>query len=213
MSTASLRIRRAFDRAARIYDHGWLQRIAYRPGQDAVVAELCAAGSRRVLDVGCGTGILATLVRQRSRDTRVVGCDLSLGMLRRAAERVRGTWLQADALRLPLRDGVLDAVVSTQAFHFIPDRPAALREFHRVLEPGGLLVIAMINPRSPALSRLMNASARRALGAGTWPAREVLREEVDAAGFEVHAQRDARDLARTVVTVATARRTDPHPEG
>jgi ubiquinone/menaquinone biosynthesis C-methylase UbiE len=192
-----------FDRAAHLYDTAALQRAVYRPAHDAVVAELRAAGSRRVLDVGCGTGILATRIGEDGRGARVVGCDLSMGMLRRAAARVRGAWVQGDALRLPLRDGALDAVISTQAFHFLPDRRAALAEFHRVLRPGGLLVIAMINPRTLAVSRLMSRAGTRVLGVGFWPTRTELRDDMASSGFEVRAQRGARDLARTVVTVAT----------
>ncbi|HEV7465018.1 MAG TPA: class I SAM-dependent methyltransferase [Candidatus Dormibacteraeota bacterium] len=195
-----------FDRAAHLYDTAALQRALYRPAHDSVVAELRAAGSRRVLDVGCGTGILAARIGEDGRGARVLGCDLSMGMLRRAAARVRGAWVQGDALRLPLRDGALDAVVSTQAFHFLPDRRAALAEFHRVLRPGGLLVIAMVNPRTLAISRLMSRAGTRILGAGSWPTRAELRDEVASSGFDVRAQRGARDLAHTVVTVATARR-------
>jgi ubiquinone/menaquinone biosynthesis C-methylase UbiE len=194
-----------FDRAAHLYDTAALQRALYRPAHDAVVAELRAAGSRRVLDVGCGTGILATRIGEDGQGARVLGCDLSMGMLRHAAARVRGAWVQGDALRLPLRDGALDAVVSTQAFHFLPDRRAALAEFHRVLRPGGLLVIAMLNPRTPAVSRLLSRAGTRILGAGFWPTRAELRAEMASSGFEVRAQRAARDLAHTVVTVATAR--------
>jgi ubiquinone/menaquinone biosynthesis C-methylase UbiE len=198
------RVRRAFDRAAHVYDTAALQRAVYRPAHDAVVAELRSAGSHRVLDVGCGTGILATRIGEDGSGARVVGCDLSMGMLRRAAARVRGAWVQGDALRLPLRDGALDAVVSTQALHFLPDRRAALAEFHRVLRPGGLLVIAMINPRTQAVSRLLSRAGTLFLGVGFWPTRAELRDEMTSSGFEVRAQRGARDLAHTVVTVATA---------
>ena len=203
MTPTPPRVRRMFDRAAHLYDTAALQRAVYRPAHDAVIAELRSAGSRRVLDVGCGTGILATRIGEDGWGARVVGCDLSMGMLRRAAARVRGAWVQGDALRLPLRDGALDAVVSTQAFHFLPDRRAALAEFHRVLRPGGLLVIAMINPRTLAVSRLMSRAGTRVLGVGFWPTRDELRDEMASSGFEVRAQRGARDLAHTVVTVAT----------
>ncbi|MEA2618311.1 MAG: hypothetical protein QOE72_4094 [Chloroflexota bacterium] len=203
MTSTPPRVRRAFDRAAHLYDTAALQRAVYRPAHDAVIAELRSAGSRRVLDVGCGTGILATRISEDGWGARVVGCDLSMGMLRRAAARVRGAWVQGDALRLPLRDGALDAVISTQAFHFLPDRRAALAEFHRVLRPGGLLVIAMINPRTLAVSRLMSRAGTRVLGVGFWPTRTELRDDMASSGFEVRAQRGARDLARTVVTVAT----------
>jgi ubiquinone/menaquinone biosynthesis C-methylase UbiE len=207
VSPASPRVRRIFDRASRVYDSAPLQRAFYRPAHDAVVAELRAAGSMWVLDAGCGTGILASRIRDEVGPARVVGCDLSIGMLRRAAERSpQGAWLQGDAHRLPLRDAVLDAVVTTQALHFLPDRPAALGEFRRVLRPGGLLVIAMINPRTVMASRLISRAGTCILGAGFWPTRAELRDEVASSGFEVREQRGAGDLAKTVVTVATTRR-------
>jgi ubiquinone/menaquinone biosynthesis C-methylase UbiE len=212
VSSTSPRVRRIFDRASRVYDTAPLQRAVYRPAHDAVVEELRAAGSMWVLDAGCGTGILAARIREDVGPARVVGCDLSIGMLRRAAERSpRGAWLQGDALRLPLRDGVLDAVVTTQALHFLPDRPAALTEFRRVLRPGGLLVIAMVNPRTVMVSRLISRAASLALGAAFWPTRAELRDEVGATGFEVREQRATGHLAHTVVTVATARQSATGP--
>jgi ubiquinone/menaquinone biosynthesis C-methylase UbiE len=212
VSSTSPRVRRIFDRASWVYDTAPLQRAFYRPAHDAVVAELHAAGPTWVLDAGCGTGILASRIRDEVGPARVVGCDLSMGMLRRAAGRSpQGAWLQGDALHLPLRDAVLDAVVTTQALHFVPDRPAALGEFRRVLRPGGLLVIAMINPRSVMASRLISRAGTCILGGGFWPTRAELRDEVASSGFEVREQRGSRDLAQTVVTVATARRSGTGP--
>lgn len=207
MTVATPRIRRLFDRFSRVYDAAPLQRAVYRPAHDAVIEELRAAAPMWVLDAGCGTGILAGRIGDDVGPARVVGCDLSMGMLRRAAERCpRGGWLQGDALRLPLRDGVLDAVVTTQAFHFIADRRGALAEFRRVLRSDGLLVIAMVNPRTVMTSRLISGAGTCILGAGVWPTRAELREDVAASGFEVRDQRGVGPLAHTVVTVATARR-------
>jgi ubiquinone/menaquinone biosynthesis C-methylase UbiE len=207
VTVAATRIRHLFDRFSRVYDSPPLQRAVYRPAHDAVVDELRAAAPMWVLDAGCGTGILAERIGDDLGPARVVGCDLSMGMLRRAAaRRPRGAWLQGDALRLPLRDGVLDAVVTTQAFHFMPDRAVALTEFRRVLRAGGLLVIAMVNPRTTVVSRLLSGAGTHLLGAGAWPTREQLREDVAASGFEVREQRGVGPLGHTVVTVATARR-------
>jgi len=203
LAAGPARVRRIFDAAARLYDAALVQRFVYRPAQDAAVAVLRAAGSRWVLDAGCGTGILASRVRDGAPGVHVVGCDLSLGMLRRARERAPlGAWVQADAARLPLRDGALDAVVSTHAFHFVPGRGAALAEFCRVLAPGGLLAIVMLNPRTAVGSRLMSEAGTRALGAGWWPTRGRLHDEVLAAGFELRSQRGTGHLAQEVLTVA-----------
>jgi len=74
---------------------------------------------------------------------------MSDGMLARARARSSEVqWRKAPAEHLPFEDGVLDAVVTTSAFHFF-DQPAALREFHRVLAPGGLAAVATLSPRQP----------------------------------------------------------------
>ena len=67
--------------------------------------------------------------------------------------RARSTqvqWLRGPAEQLPFDDGALDAVVTTSAFHFF-DQPAALREFHRVLSPGGLVAVSTLSARQPLL--------------------------------------------------------------
>jgi ubiquinone/menaquinone biosynthesis C-methylase UbiE len=141
--------------AAPVYDLPALQRWVYRPSQDEVVAALRSHGARRIADIACGTGILATRIRNELDIDEVYGIDMSDGMLAQARARCPGVhWRKGPAERLPLEDGELDAVVSTSAFHFF-DQPAAMREFRRVLAPGGLVAVATISPpQPPALSRL-----------------------------------------------------------
>jgi ubiquinone/menaquinone biosynthesis C-methylase UbiE len=59
-------------------------------------------------------------------------------------------WQRGPAEQLPFDDAALDAVVTTSAFHFF-DQPAALREFHRVLSPGGLVAVSTMSARQPLL--------------------------------------------------------------
>jgi ubiquinone/menaquinone biosynthesis C-methylase UbiE len=191
---------RGFDVISRLYDFGALQRLVYRPNHDAVLGELRRVGARRVLDVGCGTGILATRIQQVLRPEQVIGCDPSEGMLKKARARTPEVrWLQGTAERLPLDDGAVDAVVSTEAFHFF-DQEAALREFHRVLEPGGSLVLAVLTPLVPT-GELTRGTATR------WRTRGELRRIVEQAGFEQTVQRPVRrwlgPLSPGVATVAT----------
>lgn len=179
-----------FDLWSYVYDAPAVQRLTYRPVQDAVVRALLADPPARILDVGCGTGRLTLRLSREFARSRVTGCDFSQGMLRQARARSSGLALaQGDAQRLPFGDHCFDAVISTEAFHWFPDPDAALAEFHRVLATRGRLLIAFVNPSFEALSRASRV-ASRALGEPfRWPTPERLRRQIEAAGFEVASQR------------------------
>lgn len=143
--------------AAPLYDAPALQRLVYQPAQDEVIAILKVAGARRIADVACGTGILATRIHDELDPDEVYGVDMSDGMLAQArARRPAVQWRKGRAEELPFADGALDALVSTSAFHFF-DQPAAMREFHRVLAPGGVAAVATISPPAPAMVRRLSA--------------------------------------------------------
>ncbi len=179
-----------FDLWSRFYDAPWVQRLTYRPVQDAVLAELRAGGATRVLDVGCGTGLLTRRIAREPGVEAVVGCDFSTGMLRRAAHNAPGLLLaRGDALQLPFASGRFDAVVSTEAFHWFPDPDAALAEFHRVLAPHGRLLVALVNPRAEWLSGATRTLSRWLGEPLRWPTRDRLRARVEKAGFRVESQR------------------------
>jgi ubiquinone/menaquinone biosynthesis C-methylase UbiE len=133
------------------YDLPFLQQWVYRPPHDEVIAQLRAHGSRRIADIACGTGILSDRIERELHPDEIYGVDMSDGMLSQARARSdRVHWLRGPAEQLPFDDGALDAVVTTSAFHFF-DQPAALREFHRVLASGGLVVVAALSTRQPFL--------------------------------------------------------------
>ena len=179
-----------FDLWSLVYDAPAVQRIAYRPVQDAVVRALRSDPPARVLDVGCGTGQLASRLSRSLPEALVTGCDLSRGMLRQALARGGAfAWVQGDAEQLPFADGCFDAVVSTEAFHWFPDPEQALGAFHRVLASRGRLLIAFVNPPFDALSRASQAVSRWLGEPLLWPTPGALRRQVEAAGFEVTLQR------------------------
>ena len=179
-----------FDAWSRIYDFPLVQWATYRPLHDAVVRGLRQPRSRRVLDVGCGTGQLAARITQAFPGTHVVGCDFSAGMLRRAVARaVAGRWVQGDAGRLPFRDRTFDAIVSTEAFHWFPDQDAALAEIYRVLAPRGRLLLALVNTPSALVSEVMHVGSRLVGEPFYWPTRREVKEQIGRTGFRVEEQR------------------------
>jgi ubiquinone/menaquinone biosynthesis C-methylase UbiE len=135
--------------AAPGYNLPVLQRWVYRPAHDEVIARLHAHSSRRIADIGCGTGILADRIKRELQTEEVFGVDMSRGMLDQARSRSdQVQWLRGPAEQLPFGDAALDAVVTTSAFHFF-DQAAALREFSRVLRPGGLVAVAALSAQLP----------------------------------------------------------------
>jgi ubiquinone/menaquinone biosynthesis C-methylase UbiE len=182
--------RRFFDIWSGFYDAAWVQRLTYRPVHDAVLAALRAPAHARILDVGCGTGLLSRRLGRSRHGFRVVGCDFSTGMLRHAAaRRSEVAWVQGDATRLPFRDASFDALVSTEAFHWFPDQSRALEEFHRILVPGGRLLVALVNVPLDVVTRAARVGSLLLGEPARWPTRKRMRTLVEAAGFRVTAQK------------------------
>jgi len=174
--------------AAPAYNLPFLQQWVYRPAHDEVVGQLRAHSSARVADVACGTGILADRIERELHPAQVYGVDMSVGMLAQARARSTNVqWMRGPAERLPFDDGALDAVVTTSAFHFF-DQPAALREFHRVLTPGGLTAVSTLSarqllPQGPATSRWKPAHH---------PSAAEMRRLFEDAGFTIAEQHRVR---------------------
>ncbi|HZT64604.1 MAG TPA: methyltransferase domain-containing protein [Acidimicrobiales bacterium] len=198
-----------FDAWSRVYDLAPVQLAVYRPVHARVLRELASGDLKRLLDIGCGTGNLTSRLAQSARAELVAGCDFSFGMLEQAAaKRVPAAWLQGDAARLPIRDGSVDAVTSTDSFHWFPDPDGALAELRRVLRPGGRLIIAVVNPRLGATASLFRAGSTLLGEPARWPTRAELAQRMERAGFVVRSQqrvvRAAGIAFPTYVTVGVA---------
>jgi SAM-dependent methyltransferase len=130
--------------AAEIYEEFYLPALFLEWTPRMADAARVAAG-QRVLDVACGTGVLArALVERVGPGGSVVGLDINEGMLavaRRKAPAIE--WRQGAAEALPFADASFDAVVSQFGLMFFQDRPKAIREMLRVLRPGGRLTVAV----------------------------------------------------------------------
>jgi SAM-dependent methyltransferase len=105
-----------------------------------------AGAAGRLLEIGVGTGRVSLPLHRRGR--RIFGIDLSGPMLERyrakaAAERLPPPAVaQGDATRLPLGDGLFDAVIEFHVLHLIPEWRRAVAEVRRALVPGGALIVA-----------------------------------------------------------------------
>ncbi len=161
-----------------------------------VLAALGDVAGRRVLDVGCGDGTYAIALAEEG--ARVVGADLSAEMTRSAQARARSVcrspvFVRADLERLPFSDRSFDAVLAVTVLCFTTAVGKALREIHRVLAPGGRLVLGEL-PRWSlwALWRRI----RGVLGSPIWRAARFrsarqLRRSLEAAGLVVESVRGA----------------------
>ena len=154
--------KRYYDDFSSHYDHGRDR------GYHALVDELELAivepyaRGRRVLEAGCGTGLLLEQVERVA--SHAVGVDLSRGMLERARQRGLSV-VQGSVTALPFADASFDTVYSMKVLAHVPDIDLALREMARVTRPGGHLVLEFYNRWSLRyLSRL--AAGARKIGAG-----------------------------------------------
>lgn len=107
----------------------------------------------RLLDVGCGPGMLIRrLLDLRPEDFRITGCDRSAAMIDVAAARTKGfgdvEFAVARVEDMPFPDRHFDVVVAMGVLEYA-DANAGLREIARVVRPGGLVVVTMLNPLSP----------------------------------------------------------------
>ena len=118
----------------------------------------------RVLDVACCTGTVGRLAAERVGPTgAVTGLDPDGGTLDFARRLTPPggapiTWIEAGAEAMPQRSASFDAVLCQQGLQFFADRPRGLREMHRVLVPGGRIVLSVWSKPNP-----LDAAARAAL--------------------------------------------------
>jgi len=122
-----------------------LVRPLFRPFAEQMVSRIAPNPGDTVIDVACGTGIVARVARERlGPKARVVGVDISRAMLA-VARNVDQTidWREGSAVSLPVSaDEHFTILTCHQGLQFMPDKPAAIREMRRVLAANGHLAIA-----------------------------------------------------------------------
>jgi ubiquinone/menaquinone biosynthesis C-methylase UbiE len=161
------------------------------------VAKFCFSDAEGlVLDAGCGNGNL--LMRAMpSLEAGYIGTDFSKNMLGRAASRAKDKdaknvlFLQSSVDRLPFKDLSFDRVICSGVLTCLPserDATAALKEFQRVLKPGGVLVVDFFN-RMSHFTIIRRHLFREAINPPEYVSPLAFRAELERAGFEVLAYR------------------------
>jgi SAM-dependent methyltransferase len=115
----------------------------FEPYGADLARRLPASPGGDVLEIACGTGRVTRQLRERlAPAVRLVATDLSEAMLEYGRRKVGGSieWRKADATALPFPDASFAAAVCAFGIMFVPDKKAALREAHRVLRKGGVLL-------------------------------------------------------------------------
>ena len=185
-------VRNEFDIAAATYDR-------VRPMRNASVPLLQAANLRpglRVLDVACGTGFIAIPAARAVGPTGFVeAIDLSPAMVMQVQRNAASagltnmTAVAADAEALDFPDDRFDVVTSGFSLRFLPNVAGALREWLRVLKPGGLLhVSSWSNNHGQPLFKLLREHLERnglagQTGASSWPQAEECYKLLETAGY------------------------------
>lgn len=138
-----------YDLANRVLSGGvdvrWRKRVVRRAGG--------RLEGRRALDVACGTGDLAHVLRKAGAE--VVGVDFTFEMVARAPGKDAAVhWVQGDALALPVPSGAFDVATIAFGLRNVADRRAGLRELFRALKPGGrVLILEFSMPREDLFGR------------------------------------------------------------
>jgi ubiquinone/menaquinone biosynthesis C-methylase UbiE len=176
--TSSVPLEQALER----YAH-FLQRtkemgvVGHRGGLKATgdLLQMCdLKGGQRILEVGCGSGHTACTTAKQHQ-AFVVAVDLESHLLARAHERARSmrvansvALIRADARRLPFADASFGGVICESVLAFLEDKANAVKEFHRVLTPGGFLVnneVTFLKPPPDEFLAAIRAAAPKVPGA------------------------------------------------
>jgi ubiquinone/menaquinone biosynthesis C-methylase UbiE len=182
--------------APELYQKYLVPAITTKWAEDLVGRAQPQAGEA-VLDIACGTGVVARLVGERMAQGHVTGLDLNKGMLAVArtlpSKGMPIDWVEGSALDLPFPAGKFDLVLCQLGLQFFPDQGRALGEMRRVLSPSGRIALSVYSPieRTPganafvlALDRVLGPNASKIKrGEHSFSTLDELQELLLAAGF------------------------------
>jgi SAM-dependent methyltransferase len=174
-----------------------------RPVWDAIDMLAMKYCSGLTLEVCCGSGRFLDVLRRDARVKRILGVDISIGMLQRAWDKGHHCLIQGSPDDLPIRSGALDTVASSGSGLSFLDREKTYAEIARVLRPDGFFVFDLLN----FLPSIVDSAWRRYISKGRFPRREVLREYklADNMGDAKHEVRLLRRAGLQIVEMKSVR--------
>ncbi|KRR20483.1 hypothetical protein CQ13_32330 [Bradyrhizobium retamae] len=183
------------------------------PASKGLLAAAQLKPGERVLDVACGTGVVARAAANAVGPTgTVAGLDISPGMLTRARKQVPSGnsihWYEASAEAMPLPDRSFDVVLCQMGLQFMANKRAATTEMHRVLVPGGRALVTVPGPE-PDLFSVMGDALGRRIGPEVAAFERTVFSLHDEA--EIHKLFEGAGFGRVEVHAATARLAVPEP--
>lgn len=182
-----------------------------------------------LLDVGTGTGALATALTLSPDVQRLVLMDIAHGMTCAAAARLgSASACDGDARSLPFANQSFDTVVSSSVYQWVEDLPKAFAEVERVLAPGGLFVVALFGEKTlyelldSHRSAVERCGSRRSSHAQEFPSLAEVREAISLNGLEhvesfsrmeVEYHRDVPQLMRQLKQIGASNASSDRPRG
>lgn len=133
----------SFDKKSSNYDETYDGRYSSKMYQ-GVMDKLRMQPFESLLDVGCGTGTILSMVLREYKSAKISGIDISEEMLKKASAALGDSaeLINGDSDNLPWKDNSFDVIVCNASFHHYPEPKKVLMEMRRVLKPNGRVIIA-----------------------------------------------------------------------